>query len=104
MKAYITRARIDYLITTVAFVWSAWLGWQLIDMLMFTALVYLVLNPLSLLGFARGAVLSAILAGVLFLIHREVWASQLAVIAYYFMIAALLAGWQEGRAKGSLSG
>jgi len=82
----LTKRHFDYVIIAFAAIFGFYFNWRTQNVLMFSFVIWAILNPISSRFFARVALCFLIFVPLLLVVHRSDQAEQLAIFAYYFLI------------------
>jgi hypothetical protein len=101
INRYANRQNINLVFVGFAVVLGSFLEWGLFYIALFSFSVYLVLTPKSSRFSVSMGIISVVISGFLYLVHRFSMAENFALACYVFLIVAILTIFFEYLEKGS---
>lgn len=86
LDQYLTKKYFDYGLIAFSLLLGFYLKWDMQNVLIFSFVIWIILNPISSQLLARGALVLLSLVPLLLIIKRENRAEQFAIFAYYFLV------------------
>lgn len=83
------KARIDIVFVSFAFLISAYLNWEIRDISALCFTVWVILNPIPSRLMAKSALFFLVMTPILFVLKKESYAEQVAILAYYSLILSV---------------
>lgn len=97
----INEKKINAAIILAAIILGIFLNWGNAETVIFTIFIASILNPISSRYFAAPALFFLALTPLLLILDRQEKAEEFAIYAYYFLVIALISGFQEIRKENS---
>ena len=95
IREKITKRNVDIVITLVAVGLGVFLGWENVEVMIFSLFIWSVLNPIPSRYFALGALFFLSLTPFMLILKRDVRAEEFAIYAYYFLVMTVIMGIYE---------
>lgn len=90
LDQYITKKYFDYGLIAFSLLLGFYLKWDMQNVLVFSFVIWIILNPISSQLLAKWALISLLFVPLLLTMRRENRAEQFAVLAYYFLVLAVI--------------
>ena len=102
LNRYLTKKYFDYGLTLLSILLGFFLNWEIQNILVFSFVIWIILNPIASRILARIALYCLAFIPLLLLINRVDRAEQLAILAYYFLILTIITGMIEFKKEQNL--
>lgn len=89
-ERYLNKLYLNYGLAASAFVLGIYLNWSLQNIILFCALICFILFPRPSQFYAKIALFCLVLTPILLIVNRESRAEDIAVIAYFALVAAVI--------------
>lgn|SRR3990167_6182809 len=97
----INEKKIKVAIIMAAIILGIYLNWGNAETIIFAIFIASILNPVNSRYFAAPALFFLALTPFLLILNRQEKAEEFAIYAYYFLVIALISGFQEIRKENS---
>jgi len=87
---YFTKKYFDYGIVAFALLLGFYLKWDMENVVLFTFIIWIILNPISSQILAKIALVFLSFTPLLLIIRREAQAEQFAIFTYYFLVLTVI--------------
>ncbi|NTW13980.1 MAG: hypothetical protein HGA31_03040 [Candidatus Moranbacteria bacterium] len=91
-KRFFLERKIDVLILVAGIFLGVFLKWDIVEIAVFSVLVWAIVGPISVRILAAAALFFLSVTPFLLMLDREDQAEQYAVYAYYFLVIAVIRG------------
>ena len=86
----LTKKHFDYGLVAFSLLLGFYLKWDMQNILSFSFVIWIILNPISSQLLAKGALVFLSFVPLLLIIKRESRAEQFAIFAYYFLVLTVI--------------
>ena len=97
LKKIFVKRNVDIFFTSIAVLMGAYLGWQVMEIIIFGIFIWIILNPVLSRITAIPALGFLILTPFLLIFKQQSLAEEVAIYAYYFLIMSVIMGIYEIR-------
>jgi hypothetical protein len=97
LDQYLIKKYFDYVIVAVSLLLGFYLQWATWDIIFFSFVIWIILNPVSSQFLVRMALCSLSLVFLLLILRRNDPAEQFVIFTFYFLVLATIVGIIESR-------
>lgn len=90
LDQYLTKKYFDYGLVVFSVLLGFYLHWDLQSVLVYSFVIWIILNPVSSQFLAKGALIFLSFVPLLLIMHREDRAEEFAILAYYFLVLTVI--------------
>ena len=96
---YLTKRYLDYLIVAFSPLLGLYLKWEMQNVLMFSFVIWIILNPVSSQFFAKITLCFLVFVPLLLIGNRDDQAEQFAIFTFYFLVLTVVSAIIEFKKK-----